>query len=130
MARVPAHDPSTGLLSDRAFERALVRVSRRAGADSEQAVAVVVGVPDEARLPVVATALAVAWDSRRDLVTSGRHGRLTIALLVRRATEPTARAWCAQAALHHGIQIVTRTGTTSEAAALIRAATSELDVRT
>lgn len=125
MGRVPAHDPATGLLSQRALQQALVAAAQHPDAGATTAVALLLDAQDPSRLTDTAAALA-AWDDRPQAIASGRYGRSTVALVVRDLPEPAVRAWADQAGLTGDHLVAARSGSVVDAPELLEAAAADL----
>lgn len=124
MARVPSHDPATGLLSPRAFQQALAEAAQHPDAP-DSAVALLVDASDPARLADTASALA-SWEPRHEVVASGRYDQSSVGLVVQDVPEPTVQAWLDETGLSDHHRVATRSGSITEVAELLQAAASDL----
>jgi hypothetical protein len=92
MNRVPAHDPVTGLLTDRAFDQAISSAAEFPGAERVQVVVLQMELADETSLATAAASFTRSWEGRMESVAIGRLGELRLGLVVRDLPESVVLA--------------------------------------
>ncbi|MFB9312700.1 hypothetical protein [Nocardioides plantarum] len=126
MNRLPAYDPTTRLLSARAFDQALSSASLYDGAQSVPASVLVVQADDTGTLSQVALVVAGAWEHRLETIAVGRCGELRLGVVARDVPEEVLRSWAEQVLSGARARSATRSGTVEEAHDLVDDALAEL----
>ncbi|WP_193612772.1 hypothetical protein [Nocardioides lijunqiniae] len=126
MNRLPAYDPSTRVLSARAFDQALTSASSFDRGRSVPASALVVEAADAGTLSRVARTVADAWEDRLETIAVGRCGELRLGLVARDVPESSLRSWSEQVLDGAHVRLATRSGTIESASDLVDDALAEL----